>query len=55
MISVVRDSHHCVGLLRSAGARGFQAYNAAGELLGLFEDKQTAIEAITDPNCITHR
>jgi hypothetical protein len=47
MISVLRDSHDCVGFLRSAGPRGFQAYDATGQLLGLFQDKQAAIEAIT--------
>jgi hypothetical protein len=47
MISVLRDSHDCVGFLRSAGPRGFQAYAAAGHLLGLFQDKQAAVEAIT--------
>jgi hypothetical protein len=34
-------------VLRSAGPRGFQAYDAAGQLLGLFAEKQTAVEAIT--------
>jgi hypothetical protein len=47
MISVLRDSHNCVGFLRSAGPRGFQAYDAAGQLLGLFAEKQAAVEAIT--------
>ena len=47
MISVFRDSHGCVGFLRSAGPRGFQAYDAAGQLIGLFHDKQAAVEAIT--------
>ena len=47
MISVLRDSHDCVGLLRSAGPRGFQAYDATAQLIGLFQDKQAAIEAIT--------
>ena len=47
MISVLRDSHDCVGFLRSAGPRGFQAYDAAGQPLGLFQDNQAAIEAIT--------
>ena len=47
LISVLRDSHDCVGFLRSAGPRGFQAYDAAGQLLDLFHDKQAAIEAIT--------
>jgi hypothetical protein len=47
MISVLRDSHDCVGFLRSAGPRGFQAYDDAGQLLGLFQDKQAAMEAIT--------
>jgi hypothetical protein len=52
MISALRDNGHCncVGFLRSAGPRGFQAYDAAGQLLGLFHDKQAAIEAITAPN-----
>jgi hypothetical protein len=50
LISVLRDSHDCVGFLRSAGSRGFQAYDAAGRLLGLLEDKQAAIEAITALN-----
>jgi hypothetical protein len=47
MISVLRDSHDCAGFLRSAGARGFQAYDADGRLIGLFGDKQAAVEAIT--------
>jgi hypothetical protein len=47
MISVLRDSHDCVGFLRSAGPRGFQAYDAAGQLLGLFQDKHAVVEAIT--------
>ena len=47
MISVLRDSHDCVGFLRSAGPRGFQAYDADGQLIGLFHDEQTAVEAIT--------
>jgi len=47
MISVFRDSHDCVGFLRSAGPCGFQAYDAAGQPLGLFAEKQAAIAAIT--------
>ena len=47
MISVLRDSHDCVGFLRSAGPRGFTAYNADGQPLGLFAEKQAAVEAIT--------
>jgi hypothetical protein len=47
MISVLRDSHDCVGFLRSARARGFQAYDADGQLIGLFRVKQAAIAAIT--------
>jgi sRNA-binding protein len=50
MISVLRDSHDCVGFLRSARPRGFTAYDAAGQLIGLFQDKQAAIEAITALN-----
>ena len=47
LISILRNHGHCVGFLRSAGPRGFHAYDAAGHLLGLFQDKQAAIEAIT--------
>jgi len=50
MISVLRDSHDCVGFLRSAGPRGFTAYDTDGQLIGLFHDTQAAIEAITAPN-----
>jgi hypothetical protein len=46
MISVLSNSHDCVGFLRSAGARGFQA------CIGLFHDRQAAIAAITAPNSI---
>jgi hypothetical protein len=47
MISVLSSTSGWVGFLRGAGPRGFQAYDAAGQLLGLFQDKQAAIEAIT--------
>jgi hypothetical protein len=47
MISVLRDSHDCVGFLRSAGRRGFTAYNADGIPIGMFQDKAAAVEAIT--------
>jgi hypothetical protein len=50
MISVLRDSHDCVGFLRSAGPRGFTAYDADGQPLGLFAEKQAAIEAIKCQN-----
>ena len=50
MISVLSSTNGCVGFLRSAGPRGFQAYDAAGQLLGLFRDKPTAVEAITALN-----
>ena len=46
MISVLRDSHDCVGFLRSAAPRGFTAYDADGQPLGLFAEKQAAVEAI---------
>jgi hypothetical protein len=48
--SIESNRGHCVGFLRSTGPRGFQAYDAAGQLIGLFHDKQAAIEAITAPN-----
>jgi hypothetical protein len=47
MISILSSTNGCVGFLRSAGPRGFQAYDADGQLLGLFHDKQAAMEAIT--------
>ena len=46
MISVLRDNH-CIGFLRAVGPKGSAAYDAAGQLLGLFQDKQAAVEAIT--------
>jgi len=52
LISVLRDSHDCIGFLRSAGPRGFTAYDADGQLLGLFQDKHAAIDAITATNSI---
>jgi hypothetical protein len=33
--------------LRSAGPRGFTAYNAEGMLIGMFQDEAAAVEAIT--------
>ena len=47
MIAVLRDSHDCVGFLRSAGPRGFTAYDADGQPLGLFAEKLAAVEVIT--------
>ena len=47
MISILHDHGHCVDFLRSAGPRGFTAYNADGQPLGLFAEKQAAVEAIT--------
>ena len=45
---MLHDQGHCVGFLRSAGPRGFTAYDADGQLIGLFQDKQAAIDAIYD-------
>src|SRR6516162_3437143 len=50
MISVLSSTNGCVGFLRSARPRGFQAYDADGQPLGVFAEKQAAIEAITAPN-----
>jgi len=47
MIAVLHDSHDCVGFLRSAGPKGFTAYDADCQPLGLFAEKQAAVEAIT--------
>jgi hypothetical protein len=46
MISVLSSSAGCLGFLRSAGPRGFTAYNADGQYLGLFAEKQAAVERI---------
>ena len=50
LISVLCDSHHCIGFLRGAGPKGVQAYDTAGQPIGLFQDKLAAIEAITALN-----
>ena len=47
LISVLSSNADCVGFLRSAGPKGFTAYDADGQPLGLFAEKQAAIEAIT--------
>jgi hypothetical protein len=46
LISILRNHGHCVGFLHSAGPRGFTAYDADGQPLGLFAEKQAAVEAI---------
>ena len=47
MISVLSSTDGCVGFLRSAGPKGFTAYDRDGQPLGLFQDKQAAVAAIT--------
>ena len=47
LISVLSSNADCVGFLRSAGPKGFTAYDADGQPLGLFQDKHAAVEAIT--------
>ena len=47
LISVLSSNADCVGFLRSAGPRGFTAYNADGIPIGVFQDKAAAVEAIT--------
>ena len=49
LTSILHDRGHCLGFLRSAGPRGFTAYDADCQPLGLFGDKQAAIDAITAP------
>jgi len=44
LISVLSTTNGCRGFLRSAGPK--QAYDGDGQLLGLFEDKSRAVEAI---------
>jgi hypothetical protein len=46
MISVLSSSAGCLGFLRSAGPKGFTAYDADGQSLGLFGEKQAAVDAI---------
>jgi hypothetical protein len=50
LTSILHDGGHCLGFLLSAGPRGFTAYDADGQLIGSFQDKQAAIAAITAPN-----
>ena len=47
LISVLSSNADCVGFLRSAGPKGFTAYNAEGMPIGMFQDKAAAVEAIT--------
>jgi hypothetical protein len=46
MISVLSSTNGCLGFLRSAGPKGIAAFDAAGRSLGLFADKQAAVERI---------
>jgi len=46
LICVLSTTNSCLGFLRSAGPKGVQAYDGDGQLLGLFEDKSQAVEAI---------
>ena len=46
MLSLLSSTNGCLGFLRSAGPRGFTAYDADGQRLGLFEEKQAAVERI---------
>jgi len=47
IISVFRSSTSVIGFLRSAGPRGWGAYDSSGALVGMFKDKRAAVEAIT--------
>jgi hypothetical protein len=49
MISVLSTTNGCMGFVLSS-CRGFQALDADGRLLGLFAEKQAAVEAITALN-----
>jgi hypothetical protein len=46
MLSLLSSTNGCLGFLRSAGPRGFTAYDADGQRLGLFAEKQAAVERI---------
>jgi hypothetical protein len=46
LISVLSSTNGCVGFLRSAGPKGFTAYDSEGAQLGLFSEKQAAVERI---------
>jgi hypothetical protein len=46
LISVLSSSSACIGYLRSAGPRGFTAYDGDGQPLGPFAEKQAAVERI---------
>jgi hypothetical protein len=46
MISILSSSSACIGFLRT-NPKGVMAYDADGQPLGLFAEKQAAVEAIT--------
>ncbi len=43
---VIRDNQAIVGFLLSAGPKGFQAFDADGLTLGLYENEELAAKAI---------
>jgi hypothetical protein len=45
LISVLSSTNGCVGFLRT-NPRGFQSYDSDGRLIGAFQDKAAAVEAI---------
>jgi len=52
MISVLSSSNGCLGFVLSS-CRGFQALDADGASLGLFAEKQAAVEAIASTGTTT--
>jgi hypothetical protein len=50
MISILRDSHDCVAFLRSQALGALRPTTPMAQLIGLFHDKQAAVEAITALN-----
>jgi hypothetical protein len=50
LTSILHDRGHCLGFLRSAGPRGFTAYDADGQPLGLFGDKKGRSRRLRSPN-----
>jgi hypothetical protein len=44
--SVFADDRNCIGFLRSCGQWGYTAYDSDGHPLGLFSEKQAAVERI---------
>jgi hypothetical protein len=48
LISVLRDSHACLGFISICGGRGYKSYGSDGQLLGYYDSKESAVEAVCE-------